>query len=174
MEDFDHHCMWINNCVGGNNYRSFFVMIIGAFLNLLIYVAAMLSLTLQASPNDFLSEFIVAWCSGTISAIFVILLINLIVLHLYLIYKGISTYEFIMIQRQEEDKRKKAQIEIELTAQEAPSRNAAIMENNEQISHSNPQTMVGIHLRQHENSAEVNVVNVRSGRDNDAQGSHSD
>ena len=107
VEDFDHHCMWINNCVGGNNYRSFFVMIVGAFLNLFFYVAALLSLTFEARPHDFLSQFIVAWCSGTINAIFVLLLINLIILHLYLIHKGISTYEFIVIQRQEEERRKR-------------------------------------------------------------------
>ena len=101
--------MWINNCVGGNNYRSFFAMIVAAFLNLLFYVAALLSLTFQARPHEFLSQFIVAWCSGTINAIFVFLLINLIVLHLYLLHKGISTYEFIVIQRQEEEKRKRLQ-----------------------------------------------------------------
>ena len=93
--------------MGGNNYRSFFAMIIGAFLNLLFYVVALLSLTFEAHPHDFLSQFIVAWCSGTINAIFVVLLINLIILHLYLIHKGISTYEFIVIQRQDEEKRRR-------------------------------------------------------------------
>lgn len=102
--------------MGGNNYRPFFIMILSAFLNLLCYVAALLSLTFSAEPHDFLSEFIVAWCSGTINAIFVILLINLIMLHLYLIHKGISTYEFIVIQRQEEEKRKRLAAEAEQAA----------------------------------------------------------
>lgn len=82
-------------------------MIVGAFLNLFFYVAALLSLTFETRPHDFLSQFIVAWCSGTINAIFVLLLINLIILHLYLIHKGISTYEFIVIQRQEDERRKR-------------------------------------------------------------------
>jgi hypothetical protein len=47
-----------------------------------------------------------AWVSGGINSIFAFLLINLIVLHIYLICKGISTYEFIVAQR-EEEKRKK-------------------------------------------------------------------
>jgi hypothetical protein len=96
--------MWINNCVGGINYRAFFVMILAAFSNLLLYVLALLTLTLQASSNGFLAGFVVAWVSGSINAVFVLLLVNLIVLHLYLLHKGISTYEFIMAQREQERK----------------------------------------------------------------------
>ncbi len=98
--------MWINNCVGGLNYRSFFVMIIFAFFNLLTYVIALLVLTLQFTSGNFLGGFIAAWFSGGINSIFVILLVNLIILHLYLMHKGISTYEFIMAQREMERKQK--------------------------------------------------------------------
>lgn len=111
MEDFDHHCMWINNCVGGLNYNIFLGMIATAFTNLLLYVIAMLILTLQAEPNSFLAGFVAAWVSGSINAIFVLLLANLIVLHIYLIHKGISTYEFIMAQREEERKQKEAELQ---------------------------------------------------------------
>lgn len=97
--------MWINNCVGELNYRSFFVMILAAFGNLTLYVIALVVLTLQASKGASLGSFIVAWLSGGINAIFAILLANLIVLHCYLMHKGISTYEFIMAQREEERRR---------------------------------------------------------------------
>jgi hypothetical protein len=32
VNDFDHHCRWINNCVGSKNYKEFFRLIVAAFL----------------------------------------------------------------------------------------------------------------------------------------------
>jgi hypothetical protein len=96
--------MWINNCVGSKNYKSFFVMILAAFSNLLFYIAGLLLLTREASLDQFLGRFVLSWVSGAINSIFVLLLANLIALHIYLICKGISTYEFIIVQRQKENK----------------------------------------------------------------------
>ncbi len=48
-----------------------------------------------------MAGFAVAWVSGGINSIFVLLLVNLILLHIYLFHKGISTYEFIMAQREQ-------------------------------------------------------------------------
>lgn len=76
-------------------------MILSAFSNLLLYVLALINLTIHSVPSTFLPGFAAAWVSGGINSIFVILLINLILLHLYLANKGISTYEFIMAQREE-------------------------------------------------------------------------
>jgi hypothetical protein len=81
-------------------------MIIATFVVLVVYIIALAILTSEKTYVDYLLSFILAWVSGGINSIFAFLLINLIVLHIYLICKGISTYEFIVAQR-EEEKRKK-------------------------------------------------------------------
>ena len=81
-------------------------MIIATCVVLVVYIIALAILTSEKTYVDYLLSFILAWVSGGINAIFAFLLINLIVLHIYLICKGISTYEFIIAQR-EEEKRKK-------------------------------------------------------------------
>lgn len=36
--EFDHHCSFLNNCVGGKNYAYFFVLITAAFLQMLLHI----------------------------------------------------------------------------------------------------------------------------------------
>ncbi|KAJ0454161.1 putative protein S-acyltransferase [Helianthus annuus] len=32
VDRFDHHCRWLNNCVGKKNYKKFFTLMISALL----------------------------------------------------------------------------------------------------------------------------------------------
>ena len=75
-------------------------MIIAAFSHLLVYVISIGIVTSQKDFSTYLAAFIISWISGGINGVFVFLLLNLIILHIYLISKGISTYEFIVAQRE--------------------------------------------------------------------------
>ena len=91
--------MWINNCVGGQNYSLFFAMIVCTFIQLVVFIVGIGMLTGERNFGDFLAGFIFSWISGAVNCVFAFLLLNLIVLHIYLMCKGMSTYEFIVATR---------------------------------------------------------------------------
>lgn len=74
-------------------------MIVSAFGNLLLYVISLILVTVRVSFQQNLGKMVVTWISGAINSVFTILLLNLIFLHLYLLYQGMSTFEFIIAQR---------------------------------------------------------------------------
>lgn len=79
-------------------------MILASFATLTIYLITIIILTSEGQYDTFLTGFIFAWISGAINAVLAFLLLNLILLHVYLMAKGISTYEFIVAQREEDRK----------------------------------------------------------------------
>ena len=48
----DHHCLWLNTCIGSKNYISFFILILTGFLQTTLQVIiGILYLTLWSSPS---------------------------------------------------------------------------------------------------------------------------
>ncbi|GJU31769.1 probable protein S-acyltransferase 22 [Tanacetum coccineum] len=75
VDRFDHHCRWLNNCIGKKNYKKFFTLMVSA---LLLAVCTILAL-IATLP-----------------------LIQLFFFHVLLIKKGISTYDYIIALREQE------------------------------------------------------------------------
>ncbi|KAI8974414.1 DHHC palmitoyltransferase-domain-containing protein [Pilobolus umbonatus] len=101
VEFEDHHCIWLNNCIGKRNYRSFFTFILSAAL-ICIYVVSTSVYELlyihqhHTPPADFITVFNEA-PFAFILAIYCFILLwmvgGLTLYHCTLILRGVTTHE---------------------------------------------------------------------------------
>jgi hypothetical protein len=92
VHEFDHHCVWINSCIGIKNYKYFMFMLFSILSNMTIFIIATALLWQEGFWHDYLTEMILIWISFAVLSVFSFLILNLFILHLYLIYAGLTTY----------------------------------------------------------------------------------
>mmetsp|Transcript_32500 Transcript_32500/g.56210 ORF Transcript_32500/g.56210 Transcript_32500/m.56210 type:complete len:296 (+) Transcript_32500:1855-2742(+) len=113
VKGFDHHCKWLNNCVGELNYSIFLGLIVMLSVNVsivLVFDTAVLyqyfnnDSTIADNLGDSLGGNLSGWCGvlivlGLLCIAILAATTNLIGLHIYLKYRGITTYAFILEKR---------------------------------------------------------------------------
>ena len=119
MTGFDHHCIWINNCVGKKNYRGFILMLIAVLLHFGAFITAAMTEITELMLKETIAIGVIAGLEG-IAGIFVVILL---VFHGILNYRGLTTYQYFtnskVIPQVKEESHKSEQDKIA----ESPSSN---------------------------------------------------
>lgn len=121
--DYDHHCKWLNNCIGLANYKSFICLIVSTLLlvGLQLLTSTALFITyiidLDQLASDLSSSSLAldkeAFLGLLAANIFIgvpacMMVAHLVGFHIFLAYHGLTTYNYVMQTQAAEEAKNRA------------------------------------------------------------------
>ncbi|KAL4508308.1 hypothetical protein ABPG72_003612 [Tetrahymena utriculariae] len=132
-EIFDHHCAWLNNCIGRRNKNYFFKFTVSYFIMEIQWTTLNVTYVLTQNPDWSLQDFvfIADVINLFLSIIVVLFTANLLIFHIWLTKcKKITTFEYFQQKQNKQDNKSSLYQEEQKKKNEAQDKHEALNINN--------------------------------------------